>query len=85
MVMRDYLIPACRAGFVFANHCALAAFIYSCMWLLERFIHLFSSSEPMLLDYVPRRYVFDVGEALMVVVVAIHGLKWTALETGKTP
>jgi hypothetical protein len=55
------------------------------MWLLERFIHLFSSSEPMLLDYVPRRYVFDVGEALMVVVVAIHGLKWTALESGKTP
>jgi hypothetical protein len=57
------------------------------MWLLERFIHLFSSSEPMLFDRFPLRYVFDGGEALMVVVVAIHGLKdvWTALESGKAP
>jgi hypothetical protein len=87
MVIKDYLIPSARAGFVFATHIALAAFIYSCMWLLERFIHLFSSSEPMLWDYVPLRYIFDGGEALMVITIAIHGLKevWTALESGQSP
>jgi hypothetical protein len=72
---------------VFAIHGVLVAFIYSCIWLLEQFIHLFSSTQPMLFDYVPLRYVFDVGEALMVGAVAIHGLKevWAALESGKAP
>jgi hypothetical protein len=85
MVIKDYLIPSCRAACVFAIHSTLAAFIYLCLWLLEHFIHLFSSSEPILWDYVPLRYVFDAGEALMVVAVAIHGLKevWTALESGQ--
>jgi hypothetical protein len=84
MAIKDYLIPVCRAAFVFAIHSALAAFIYLCLWLLEHFIHLFSSSEPMLWDYVPLRYVFDAGEALMVAAVAIHGSKevWAALESG---
>jgi hypothetical protein len=85
MVMKAYLIRSCRAAGIFAIHSALAALIYLCLWLLERFIHLFSSSEPMLWDYVPMRYVFDGGEALMVAAVAIHGLKdvWTALESGQ--
>jgi hypothetical protein len=87
VIIEAYLILSFRAGFVFAVQGALAAFIYSGMWLLERFIHLFSSSEPMLWDYVPRRCVFDGGEALMVGAVAIHGLKdvWTVLECGKAP
>jgi hypothetical protein len=57
------------------------------MWLLERFIHLFSSSEPMLWDYVPGRYIFEGGEALMIIAIAIHGLKevWAALESGQAP
>lgn len=55
------------------------------MWLLERFIHLFSSSEPMLWDYVPVRYMFDGGAALMLIAIATLGLKevWTALESGQ--
>jgi hypothetical protein len=87
MVIKDYLIPSCRAAVVIAVHCALAAFIYFCMWLLEHFIHLFSSSEPMLWDYVPLRYVIDAGKTLMVAAVAIHGVKevWAALESGQPP
>jgi nitrate reductase gamma subunit len=86
MVIKDYLILSCRAGFVFAIHSALAAFIYLCVWLLEKFVHLFSSSEPMLWDYVPLRYIFEGGEALMIGAVVIHGLKdvWTALESGQS-
>jgi hypothetical protein len=86
LVIKDYFIPSCRAVFVFAIHSALAAFTYLCMWLLEHFIHLFSSSEPMLWGYVPLRYIFEAGETLMVAAVAIHGcLKevWTALESGQ--
>lgn len=86
MVLKAYLIPYSRAGFVFAMHSALAAFVYFCMWLLERFIHLFSS-EPMLWNYVPVRYMFEGGAALLIIAIAIHGLKdmWIALESGKAP
>jgi hypothetical protein len=87
LMLKDYLIPSCRAAVVFAIHSVLAAFIYSCLWLLEQFIHLFSSSEPMLWDNFPLRYIFDGGEASMVVAVAIHGWKevWTALESNQAP
>jgi hypothetical protein len=57
--------------------------VYSCLWLLERYtLYLFSSSEPMLWDYVPVRYIFDGGDALMIFALAVHGLKevWIALD-----
>jgi len=74
--MLDSIKCSIRATFVFAVDMVLAAFLIACLNGFEVFVHWLSpTSDPLLWDLLPVRYIFQTGEAATLLGFAYYGFR----------